>query len=83
MEENKEIQTIESPMEDKDKKIKNLISIVILLAGLFIGSVFVDVVQMTKGGEVIPKKRSTKRMCLNPTVKHGWLLPIPSLKFRF
>src|SRR3989344_238781 len=50
MEENKEIQTIESPMEDKDKKIKNLISIVILLAGLFIGSVFVDVVQMTKGG---------------------------------
>lgn len=50
MEENKEAQAIENPMEDKDKKIKNLISIVILLAGLFIGSVFVDVVQMMKGG---------------------------------
>lgn len=32
-----------------DKKIKNLISIVILLAGLFIGSLFVDIGQIIKG----------------------------------
>lgn len=32
-----------------DKKVKNLISAVILLAGLFLGSVFVDVAQMVKG----------------------------------
>ncbi|HEX8974655.1 MAG TPA: thioredoxin domain-containing protein [Patescibacteria group bacterium] len=37
-------------VEDKDKKIKNLISAVILLAGLFVGSLFVDVVQMVRGG---------------------------------
>lgn len=36
--------------EQKDKKIKNLISAVILLAGLFVGSLFVDVVQMVRGG---------------------------------
>lgn len=34
----------------KEKKIKNLISAVILLAGLFVGSLFVDVVQMVRGG---------------------------------
>lgn len=34
----------------KDKKIKNLIAAVILLGGLFLGSVFVDVVQLVKGG---------------------------------
>lgn len=33
----------------QDKKIKNLIAAVILLAGLFAGSIFVDVVQMAKG----------------------------------
>ncbi|MDR3559586.1 MAG: thioredoxin domain-containing protein, partial [Candidatus Pacebacteria bacterium] len=33
----------------KDKKIKNLISLAILLAGLFAGSLFVDVAQMVKG----------------------------------
>ncbi len=32
-----------------DKKVKNLISAVILLAGLFLGSVFVDVAQLVKG----------------------------------
>lgn len=36
--------------EEKDKKIKNLISTVILLAGLFVGSLFVDVVQLVRGG---------------------------------
>ncbi len=35
--------------KDNDKKIKNLISLVILLAGLFIGSLFVDVSQFIKG----------------------------------
>ncbi len=42
---------MESLQEDpKDKQIKNLISAVILLAGLFIGSLFVDAVQLVKGG---------------------------------
>ncbi|EKD58813.1 MAG: DsbA oxidoreductase [uncultured bacterium] len=36
--------------EGKDKKIKNLISAVILLSGLFVGSLFVDVVQLVRGG---------------------------------
>lgn len=38
------------PEEQKDKKIKNLISAVILLAGLFVGSLFVDIVQLVRGG---------------------------------
>jgi protein-disulfide isomerase len=46
--EEKEIEETEE--EKKDKKIKNLISAVILLAGLFVGSLFVDAVQMVKGG---------------------------------
>lgn len=37
-------------LQAKDKKIKNLISAVILLAGLFVGSLFVDVVQIFRGG---------------------------------
>jgi len=36
--------------EDNAKKIKNLISAVILLSGLFVGSIFVDVAQLVKGG---------------------------------
>ena len=36
--------------DDKDKKIKNLVSAVILLAGLFVGSLFVDIVQLVRGG---------------------------------
>ncbi len=39
-----------SPLEEKERKIKNLISVVILLAGLFVGSLFVDVVQLVRGG---------------------------------
>ena len=35
---------------EKDKKIKNLISAIILLAGLFIGSLFVDISQLLSGG---------------------------------
>lgn len=35
---------------NKDKKIKNLISLAILLAGLLVGSIFVDVVQLVRGG---------------------------------
>lgn len=34
----------------KDKKIKNLLSISIILAGLFVGSLFVDVAQIIRGG---------------------------------
>jgi len=36
--------------EVTDKKIKNLISLAILLGGLFVGSLFVDVAQMVRGG---------------------------------
>ncbi len=36
--------------EDKDKKIKTLISIVVVLAGVLIGSLFVDVIQFINGG---------------------------------
>ncbi|MEI7891257.1 MAG: thioredoxin domain-containing protein [bacterium] len=46
--EGEEVQETEE--EKKDKKIKNLISAVILLSGLFVGSLFVDAIQMAKGG---------------------------------
>ena len=46
---NKEGESV-SPKSGKDKKIKNLLSLVILLAGLFIGSLFVDIGQAIKGG---------------------------------
>ncbi|MCX6763918.1 MAG: thioredoxin domain-containing protein [Candidatus Moranbacteria bacterium] len=36
-------------IKKKNKKIKNLFSVVILLAGLLIGSLFVDVVQLMRG----------------------------------
>jgi len=46
-------------MESKnDKKIKNLISIAILLGGLFVGSLFVDVAQIVKGGGFSSKNLS-------------------------
>ncbi len=40
----------------QEKKIKNLISLVILLGGLFLGSIFVDVAQMVRGGGFSAKK---------------------------
>jgi protein-disulfide isomerase len=43
-----EILQVNSPAGEK--KIKNLISAVILLAGLFVGSLFVDTVQLFRGG---------------------------------
>jgi protein-disulfide isomerase len=48
--ETEEINVEETEEEKKDKKIKNLISAVILLSGLFVGSLFVDAVQMVRGG---------------------------------
>jgi protein-disulfide isomerase len=45
-----EVTPEESTLDPKEKKIKNLISLVILLGGLFVGSLFVDVVQMVRGG---------------------------------
>ena len=39
----------EDILKIKDKKIKNLISAVILLGGLFVGSLFVDVIQVFRG----------------------------------
>ena len=54
MEEQKqENQLSEKPEEkigEKDKKIKNLISAIILLSGLFVGSLFVDISQLLTGG---------------------------------
>ncbi len=35
--------------DQQDKKMKNLISVVILLSGLFVGSLFVDVSQLVRG----------------------------------
>ena len=37
-------------IDEKNHKIKNLISMVILLTGLFVGSLFVDLIQLTRGG---------------------------------
>lgn len=45
-----EVQAELTPEEKQEKKIKNLISLVILLAGLFVGSLFVDVAQLFRGG---------------------------------
>jgi protein-disulfide isomerase len=42
--------------KNQEKKIKNLISLVILLGGLFLGSIFVDVAQMVRGGGFSAKK---------------------------
>ena len=41
---------VSTSLDEKEKKIKNLISVVILLAGLFVGSLFVDIVQLIRGG---------------------------------
>lgn len=43
-------QEIESPEQAKDKKIKNLVALSILLAGLLVGSLLVDAVQLIRGG---------------------------------
>jgi len=48
MGEDKKIET-EEVKDANSKKLKNLISIIIVLAGLFVGSLFVDVVQLVKG----------------------------------
>lgn len=55
---NKELEKVSEETGDKnqEKKIKNLISLVILLGGLFLGSIFVDVVQLIKGGGFSSKK---------------------------
>jgi hypothetical protein len=42
----------------RDKKVKNLLSAVILLLGLFVGSLFVDVAQLYKGGGFSQKNLS-------------------------
>jgi len=48
-------QSAEQEVGHEKKKIKNLISLIILLAGLLIGSVFVDVAQLVKGSGVSQK----------------------------
>lgn len=48
-------ETIEKKDGDEAKRIKNLISLVILLGGLFVGSLFVDFSQLIKGGGISQK----------------------------
>jgi len=60
---NNEAEVVESEQEEikkDDKKIKNLISAVILLGGLFIGSLFVDFSQLIKGGGISQKVLNDK-----------------------
>lgn len=45
-----------SAKSSQEKRIKNLISAVILLGGLLLGSLFVDVIQLVRGGGFSPKK---------------------------
>lgn len=47
-------------VEESNKKIKNLTSLVILLAGLFVGSLFVDFSQLIKGGGISQKVLNNK-----------------------
>lgn len=42
-------ETKELSGEDKEKKMKNLVSLAILLGGLFLGSLMVDMIQLVKG----------------------------------
>jgi len=56
---NEEIKN-ESQKDMKKKKEKNLISLVILLAGLFLGSLFVDLSQLIKGGGISQKILNNK-----------------------
>lgn len=56
-----ETTTVKEEPEKEDaasqkKKIKNLIALSILLGGLLLGSIFVDVIQLVKGGGFSPKK---------------------------
>lgn len=55
-EENKRDEQVEENGELKKKKIKNLTSLVIILAGLLLGSIFVDVAQLVSGSGFSAKK---------------------------
>lgn len=52
-EENKEViseaKIVDSPEKETEKKMKNLLSLVVLLGGLFVGSLFVDIIQLVGG----------------------------------
>ncbi len=54
-----EIRNEQENRESESKKIKNLISVIILLAGLLAGSVFVDIAQMIRGKGFSEKNIST------------------------
>ncbi len=63
------------------EKIKNLISIIILLTGLFIGSLFVDVSQLIQGGGVSQKILNNKDVFeLNGKTWVAYTDPIIKLK---
>lgn len=48
-------EVLENKDSVEDKKMKNLIAAVIVLAGLFVGSLFVDLSQLIKGGGISQK----------------------------
>lgn len=48
--EEKKVLTPEEAKMAQEKKMQNMVSAIILLAGLFVGSLFVDVIQMVRGG---------------------------------
>lgn len=69
------------PEDTADKKIKNLISAVILLAGLFIGSLFVDVAQLIRGQGFSQKTlKSTDVFALDGKTWVAYSDPIIKLK---
>lgn len=60
MEENKQMEATDGSKESMRKKTKSLVSLCILLAGFLAGSVFIDVVQLVRGGGYSPRAlRST------------------------
>lgn len=52
--------SISEDKNNENKKVKNLTSLVILLAGLFVGSLFVDFSQLIKGGGISQKVLNNK-----------------------
>jgi len=51
-----EAETEEVPEKETKQRVKNLISVAILLGGLFVGSLFVDIIQLVSGSGFSSKK---------------------------
>jgi len=60
-------ESIQNDTEKKERKIKNLISLVILLFGLLLGSLFVDIGQIIKSSGYSPSfSIRFKKILINP-----------------